>query len=134
MKRLFYFLFKSLLALSLIFLGLKGLSDVNTNKAAITKTIESFEMQVLIPYNLNTNLNLLKQHPVEILYFENLCLIYGGFLFLFGLSLSSTFLTVSFMVEFILVNNIYFKRDERTLMDFSILLSILGGILSINKN
>ena len=79
------------------------------------------------------NLQLLKEHPIEIIYFQNLCLIYGSFLLIFGLSLCKAFITSCLLLEFLLNSNIYFYRDEKTIKYNSILISILGAILTINK-
>jgi hypothetical protein len=131
MKRIIFYIFRSLLGAYLILLGTKGLSDINSNKVTLTNTVDLFEKNVLLPHNFSTNLLLLRQHPYEILYFENLCIMYGGFLMFFGFSLSKAFVTIGFLLEFIFMNNIYFYRDEKTLVNFSLLLSLLGGILHI---
>ncbi len=131
MSKYFFYLFRSLLGIYLIFMGVKGLSEINTNKITLTNTVEIFENKILIPFNFKTNLNLLKVHPIEILYFENLCIIYGGFLMFFGFSLSKAFVFVGFLVEFIFLNNILFSKDHKTMMNFSLLLSLLGGVLQI---
>jgi hypothetical protein len=129
-KFLFYF-FRSLLGLYLMFLGIKGLAEINLNKGTLTNTIDLFENQVLAPHNLKMNLNLLKQHPIEILYFENLCIVYGGFLMFFGFSLSKAFVFTGILIEFVFLNNVYFYKDQKTAMNFSLMLSLLGGILQI---
>ncbi len=125
--------FRTLFALTLIILGLRGIIEVNNNKTKITETIERFEKEILAPYNLNMNLQLLKEHPIEIIYFQNLCLIYGAFILLFGLSLSKAFISSCLLLEFLLVSNIYFNRDYNTIKYNSILISILGAILTIIK-
>ena len=129
-KILFYF-FRSLLGVYLIFLGIKGLADINLNKGTLANTLDLFENQVLAPHNIKMNLNLLKQHPIEILYFENLCIVYGGFLMFFGFSLSKAFVFTGILVEFVFLNNVYFYKDQKTAINFSLLLSLLGGILQI---
>src|SRR5690349_10538747 len=111
MTRILFYLFRSLLGGYLILLGIKGLSDIGANKTILTNTVELFETKVLMPYNLGLDLHLLKQHPYEILYFENLCVIYGGFLMFFGFSLSKAFVTTGFLLEFIFMNNIFFYKD-----------------------
>jgi hypothetical protein len=133
MKRVFFLIFRAVLALYLISLGIKGLADVNFNKVTISQTIDYFEQQFLQPYKLNLDLVLLKKHPVDILYFENLCIVYGGFLMLFGFSLSKAFITTGILIEIIFLNNIIFMRDEKTLINFSLVLSLLGGVLSSNS-
>jgi hypothetical protein len=114
-----------------MFLGIKGLAEINLNKGTLTNTIDLFENQVLAPHNLKMNLNLLKQHPIEILYFENLCIVYGGFLMFFGFSLSKAFVFTGILIEFVFLNNVYFYKDQKTAMNFSLMLSLLGGILQI---
>ncbi len=131
MSKFFFYFFRTLLGIYLIFLGVKGLSDINLNKGTLTNTIDLFENQVLSPYKLNLNLNLLKQHPIEILYFENLCIVYGGFLMFFGFSLSKAFVFTGILIEFVFLNNVYFYKDQKTAMNFSLMLSLLGGILQI---
>jgi len=131
MSKFFFYFFRTLLGIYLIFLGVKGLSDINFNKGTLTNTIDLFENQVLSPYKLNLNLNLLKQHPIEILYFENLCIVYGGFLMFFGFSLSKAFVFTGILIEFVFLNNVYFYKDQKTAMNFSLMLSLLGGILQI---
>jgi hypothetical protein len=133
MKRVFFLIFRAVLALYLISLGIKGLADVNFNKVTISQTIDYFEQQFLQPYKLNLDLVLLKKHPVDILYFENLCIVYGGFLMLFGFSLSKAFITTGILIEIIFLNNIIFMRDEKTLINFGLVLSLLGGVLSSNS-
>jgi hypothetical protein len=131
MTKIVYYFFRSLLGAYLILLGIKGLSDINANKSTLTNTIDLFEKNILIPYNIPTNLHLLRQHPYEILYFENLSILYGGFLMFFGFSLSKAFVMIGFLIEFIFMNNIYFYTDEKTVINFSLLLSLLGGVLHI---
>lgn len=131
MSKFFFYFFRTLLGIYLIFLGVKGLSDINLNKGTLTNTIDLFENQILSPYKLNLNLNLLKQHPIEILYFENLCIVYGGFLMFFGFSLSKAFVFTGILIEFVFLNNVYFYKDQKTAMNFSLMLSLLGGILQI---
>jgi len=126
-------LFRTLFAFTLIILGLRGIIEVNGNKVKITETIDRFEKEILAPYNLNMNLQLLKEHPIEIIYFQNICLIYGAFLLIFGLSLSKAFISSCLLLEFLLVSNIYFNRDYNTIKYNSIMISLLGAILTINK-
>lgn len=129
--KLIHIILRFFFGLFLIVWGLKGLSDVNVNKGTLTKTVELFEYEAIKPFNLNVNLHILKQHPIEILYFENLCIIYGGFLTLFGFSLAKAFLTSGFLLNFIFVNNIYFYKEEKTIMNLSLLAGLLGGILNV---
>jgi len=131
MSKYLFYLFRSLLGIYLIFIGIKGLSEINNNKVILTNTVEQFESQILLPLKVNTNLNLLKVYPIEILYFENLCIMYGGFLMFFGFSLSKAFVFSGILVDLIFLNNIYFNKDEKTMMNFSLMLSLLGGILQI---
>lgn len=130
--KILYCFFRFLLGAYLIFLGFKGLSDININKTTLENTVDLFENKVLAPYNLNTNMKLLRQHPIEILYFENLCIIWGGFLMLFGFGLGKAFVTTGLLVEFVFLNNILFYQDQKTIFNFSLLLSLFGGIMSIN--
>lgn len=131
MSKYLFYLFRSLLGIYLIFIGIKGLSEINNNRVILTNTVEQFESQILLPLKVSTNLNLLKVYPIEILYFENLCIIYGGFLMFFGFSLSKAFVFSGILVDLIFLNNIYFNKDEKTIMNFSLMLSLLGGILQI---
>jgi hypothetical protein len=131
MSKYLFYLFRSLLGIYLIFIGIKGLSEINNNKVILTNTVEQFESQILFPLKVNTNLNLLKVYPIEILYFENLCIMYGGFLMFFGFSLSKAFIFSGILVDLIFLNNIYFNKDQKTMMNFSLMLSLLGGILQI---
>jgi hypothetical protein len=131
MKKLLFIVFRFILGIYIILIGIKGLSEINTNKVRLVNTVERFELSIQIPYNLSINLHLLKQYPIEILYFENLCLIYGGFLTLCGFSMAKAFVMCGLLVEFVFLNNITFFRDEKTVLNFSLLLSILGGVLSI---
>jgi hypothetical protein len=132
MSRIFFYFFRSLLGIYLIFQGLKGLSEIGTNTGKLTTTVEIFQNEILIPFKIDTsNLQIFKQYPNEILYFENLCIIYGGFLMFFGFSLSKAFVFSGFLVDFIFLNNVYFYRDNKTVTNFSLLLSLLGGILQI---
>jgi hypothetical protein len=111
-------------------MGIKGLGDITINKTTLTSTVEHFERNVLTHNKISMDLHLIKQHPIEILYFENLCLIYGGFLMLFGLSMSKPFVITGLLVEFLFLNNIAINHDEKSLFNFSMLISIFGGVLS----
>lgn len=115
-------------------LFLKNLTEINNKKGVLLEHIDSFEKNILTPYNINTDLNLLKQHPMEILYFENLCVLYGAFLLIFGFSLSRSFILTGFLIEMIFINNIYFNRDEKSIVNFSLLVGLFGGVLNINKH
>ncbi len=131
MKKYVFYLLRSLLGIYLILLGMKGISDITTNKTTLTTTVDLFERTILKPYEIDAYMHVLKQHPFEILYFENLSIIYGGFLLFFGFSLSKAFVGIGMLIEFIFLNNILFYRDEKTLMKFSLMLSMLGGLLHI---
>jgi hypothetical protein len=134
MKGFLFIVLRLILGLFLVLLFLKNLTEINNKKIILLENIEAFEKNILIPYNINTDLNLLKQHPMEILYFENLCVIYGAFLLILGFSLSRTFILIGFLIEMIFINNIYFNRDQKSVTNFSLLLGIFGGILNINKH
>ncbi len=129
----FGFVFRALLGLTLIILGLKGVTEVYNNKTKIIDTVTRFEKEVLSPLKLNINLELIKKHTTEIVYFQNLSLIYGGFLLIFGFSLSKAFITTYILLELILNNNLYFNRDDKNIKYVSVLVSILGGVLTINQ-
>jgi hypothetical protein len=131
MKRVCFILFRLLFALGLIMLGIKGLSEVYISKGTIINTVEKFENKMSSFLNVQLNLGLLKTYPVEIIYFQNICLIYGAFLLIFGLSLSKVFITNCFILQFILINNIILDHSEYSLKHFSYLLAILGGPLSL---
>ena len=132
MSKIYFYILRSLLGLYLIFLGVKGLSEISTNTGKLTTTVDIFQNEILTPYNINTdNIKIFKQNPNEILYFQNLCIIYGGFLMFWGFSLSKDFIFTGLLVDFVFLNNIYFYRDNKTVMNFSLLLSLLGGILQI---
>jgi hypothetical protein len=131
MKRVCFILFRLLFALGLIMLGIKGLSEVYISKGTIINTVEKFENKMSSFLNVQLNLGLLKTYPVEIVYFQNICLIYGGFLLIFGLSLSKVFITNCFLLQFTLINNIILDHSEYSLKHFSYLLAILGGALSL---
>ena len=73
-----------MLGIALLLMGVHGIYNVDSNKSRITETIERFEMEVLAPCSINMNLQLLKEHPLEIVYFQSIILIYGGFLLMFG--------------------------------------------------
>jgi len=133
MKGFLFVVLRVVLGLFLVLLFLKNLTEINNKKVILLENIESFEKNILNPYNINTDLNLLKQHPMEILYFENLCVIYGAFLLILGFSMSRTFILIGFLIEMIFINNIYFNRDQNSVTSFSLLLGIFGGILNINK-
>jgi hypothetical protein len=114
-----------LFGIYLITFGLKGLSEVNINEKDIIKTIESIESNILEPYSLNLNLKLIKQHPIEILYFENISILYAGFLLIFGLKLSKAFLMIAFLIEFIFQKNLFFEPNIKNLFS----LSLYGGLV-----
>ena len=114
------FLLRILFGLYLITFGLKGLSEVNINKEDIVKTIESIETNILKPYSINLNLKLIKQHPIEILYFENISILYAGFLLIFGLKLSKAFLMIAFLIEFIFQKNLFFEPNIKNLFGLSL--------------
>ena len=133
MKTFFFILSRSLLGAFIIILFIRNLTDITNKKVVLLDNIEAFEKNFPIPYNINIDLNLVKQHPMEILYFENLCVIYGAFLLIFGFSLSRAFILTGFLIEIIFINNIYLNRDEKSIINLSLLVAIFGGVSSINK-
>ena len=133
MKTFFFFTFRLPLGIIIIILFLKNLTEINNNKVVLLDNIEKFEKNFPRPYHINMDLNLVKQHPMEILYFENLCVIYGAFLLIFGFSLSRSFILLGFIIEIIFINNIYFNREEKSVINFSFLVGIFAGILRINR-
>ena len=126
-NKILNFLLRLIFGLFLIALGLKGLSEVNSNKNDILNTVESFEKFISKPYNLNINLHLLKQHPIEILYFENISILYSGFLMIFGLSLSKAFLLIAFLIESTFQKNLLYSFSLDRLYSLSIFASLVVG-------
>lgn len=114
-----------LFGIYLFFLGLRGLSEVNTNKFEIIKTLECIESFIIKPYNLNLNLALLKQHPIEILYFKNIAILYSGFLLVFGLTLSKAFLFTAFFIDLFLQKNLFFEFSIDKLYGLSVFSSLI---------
>jgi hypothetical protein len=88
-----------------------------------------FVTKLLLPYGINLNLKLLYQHPTEILYFQNLAIIYGGFLLAFGFSLGKAFVMTGFLVDYIFVNQVLFFKSAEDWQDLSMRLGLLGGVL-----
>jgi hypothetical protein len=131
MSKIIFFSLRSLLGVYLILLAVRNLSEINYNKVTVINQVESFEKSVLMPLNINIDLNLLKQHPIEILYFQNLCIMYGGFLMVFGFGLAKAFITIGFIIEFLFLNNIFFNTDEKSILSCSLLFSIFGGVLNV---
>ena len=134
MKTFFFILFRLLLGTFIILLFIRNLTEINNKKVVLLENIEAFEKNVPRPYNIHIDLNLVKQHPMEFLYFENLCVIYGAFLLIFGFSLSRAFILTGFLIEMIFINNIYLNRDEKSIINLSLLVAIYGGVLNINKH
>jgi hypothetical protein len=128
--RLITILLRIILALGLITLGVKGLSEVYLTKGTVLNSIEKFEHH-LNQFNLNIPLDAFKNYPVEIVYLQELCLIYGGLLLIFGLSLSKCFIFLSFLLHFLLINNPCLDKSEQAIKHFSYSLAILGGALAI---
>lgn len=125
MKNIFRLLTRLLFGVYLIAFGLKGLSEVNINKNEIVKTLDHIENRILKPYEINLNLHLFKQHPIEILYFENISILYSGFLMIFGLTLSKAFLLVGVLIELVFQKNLFFEFT----MDKLHAMSIFGAIV-----
>jgi hypothetical protein len=132
MKKIFAVFLRIFFGLYLILLGLKGLSEVNINKNEILKTIDAVENRILKPYDINLNLHLLKQHPIEILYFENISILYSGFLLIFGLTLSKSFLLIGFLIEFVFQKNLFFDFSINKLQTLSILASMVVSASNFN--
>jgi hypothetical protein len=118
------------LGLALLFMGVHGIYNVESNKSRISETIERFEFIALAEWSINMNLKLLKEHPLEIVYFQSIILIYGGFLSMFGFGIAKGYITASFLLQFLLSYNLYFYNDDGTIKRNSVLLAILGGILT----
>ena len=93
-------------------------------------TLEQVE-NILIPRNINLDLKMIRQNPIEILYFENLTIIYGGFLMLLGFSMARAFIMIGFSLEFILITNPLFNHDTQMMLNFSMLFSIFVVVLTI---
>jgi hypothetical protein len=133
LKKMVFLFFRILLGFLIIGIFIKNMSEINTNKLVLLEHVEAFEKNILVHNDINTDLNLIKEHPLEILYFENICLIYGGFLLIFGFSMAKAFILLGLLIEFIFINNIYFKRDQDSITHFSLLLSIYGAALNIQN-
>jgi hypothetical protein len=123
-------LLRIILALGLVTLGIKGLSEVYISKGTVLNTINKIETH-LNQLKINIPLTAFKNYPVEIVYFQELSLIYGGLLLIFGLSLSKCFIFLSFLLHFILIQNPYLDHSEIAIKHFSYSLAILGGALAI---
>jgi hypothetical protein len=131
MKKIFYLLTRAILGILIILIGLKGLSEVGTNKTKVTESVELFVQKILVPYEINLDMNLLFQHPVEILYFQNLAIIYGGFLLIFGFGLSKAFVLTGLLVENIFINQLFFTKQADDFRRISMSLALFGGVLVV---
>jgi len=127
MKKFFLIIFRIFFGLYLIAFGLRGLSEVNFNKSEIVKTLDHIDSKILKPYEINLNLHLFKQHPIEILYFENISILYSGFLMIFGLTLSKAFLLIGILIEFIFQKNLFFEFSLDKLHGLSIFTTMILG-------
>lgn len=125
MKKFFLLIIRLIFGLYLIAFGLKGLSEVNINKNQIVKTLDHIENKILKPYEINLNLHLFKQHPIEILYFENISIMYSGFLMIFGLTLFKAFLLIGVLIELIFQKNLFFEFTIDKLHAVSIFVMIV---------
>jgi len=132
MKKFFIVFLRLLFGLYLILFGLKGLSEVNINKLETIKTLDHIENRILKPFEINLNLHLFKQHPIEILYFQNISILYSGFLLVFGLTLSKAFLLIGFLIELVFQKNIYFDFSINKFQALSTFATMVLGSSTFN--
>lgn len=104
-----------------IYLGLKGLSEVNVTSKYAEQAIN------LLGEKSGQDLEAAKKFTTEILFFQNFCLIFGGFLCVFGFRLRKFFIGLGLVLYMLLVQNAYFFENTRC--NFLKVLSIFGGAM-----
>ena len=90
----------------IVFMGLKGLSDANITHKYVDQTLH------LVGEAVNFDLSPLKAYSVEIVFFQNFLLIFGGLLCLFGFYLRKFFVTSGLVLLIVFVKNPYFYGEK----------------------
>jgi len=108
----------------IVFMGLKGLSDANVSHKYVDQTLNSVSTLT------NVDLTAVRNYSVEIVFFQNFLLIFGGLLCLFGFYLRKFFITFGLVLYVALIKNPYFYGDKVTCAVHKIVALIGAACLS----
>lgn len=106
----------------IVFMGLKGLSDANITHKYVDQTLS------LVGETYKLDLAAIKNYSVEIVFFQNFLLIFGGLLCLFGFYLRKFFITSGLVLFVLLIKNPYFYGDKVSCSCVKVL-SLIGATL-----
>jgi hypothetical protein len=129
MKKLLHPLFRLLFGVTLLFLGLHGLMNLNKVSSSAEANIQKLH-KLDIP-QIKTITALMKEHSAHLLQAHYGLFILAGLLSIFGLHLSCFFMFLAVILNLALINNYYFNRDEGTKLHSFIMIALLGATMNI---
>ncbi len=111
----------------IIFLAIKGLVEAPYNKRFVRQTFSSFE-NYWAKRSIKINMSYFRSISIEVLFFQNFLLLFGGLLLIFNQNGRRFFLSMGIILQFTLLHN-PLLFSQRYVIHFLKLLSILGGTL-----
>jgi hypothetical protein len=109
----------------IVYLGLKGLSDANVTFKYAENSISIIETILK-----NVDLTPVKKFSLEIVFFQNFCLIFGGLLCLFGLRMRKLFIGLGLFLYVMLIQNPVFYPKEAKCNSLKILTFFGASLLA----
>jgi hypothetical protein len=128
MKKLFHVIFRLLLGISLIGLGIRTLTETSKLDSYVSQSFDQIQHRVL---KKSFDITHFKQYSELIVFSEGYFFIAGGFLTIFGFCLSKLLIFIAVLIDLTLIHNVYFYRETKHLILASGFLGIFGGVLSI---
>ncbi len=121
-SNIYNYLIRILFSVFIVFLGLKGLTDANMTTRWVDQSIN------LLSTKLKMDLSKVVDFSLEIIFFQNFCLIFGGLLCLFRFCLRKFFISLGIVLFIVLVKN-PFLYEEKVWCSCLQLIAILGASL-----
>ena len=104
--RIFHGILRFLFGICIIYIGFKGLNEVEDNKGYISQNIRMISKKIKFSFLLNFRI-----FSYLIWNIQQYCLMLTGFFTMFELKLKNYFIIIACLIEIILIHNPYFFHE-----------------------
>jgi len=98
--RIFHGILRFLFGMCIIYIGIKGLNEVDDNKGYISQNIRMISKKIKFSFLLNFRI-----FSYLIWNIQQYCLMLTGFFTMFGVNLKNYFIIIACLIEIILIHN-----------------------------
>jgi len=127
--KIYSFILKFIFGSLLLFMAVKGCNDAYLNERYAKQSFSSFE-NYWAKQHIRFKMTFFRDWVMEIIFLQNLFIVYGALLLMFGQSGSRNFLICGIIIQTLILHNpILFS--QKYYFHFFKLVGIIGGILYI---